>query len=244
MNEWFKDWFSSELYLSVYKHRDDADAKKIIDLIRAETNLQMGSKVLDAACGAGRHANYMQSLGYDVTGFDLSKTLLRYAVEEAKVSGLAKNYLCSDIRNVPLKTKYDLIVNLFTSFGYFETDEENFRFIETAYDLLNEQGFYVLDYLNEKYVKENLVESSEKKINEQKIIEKRMISGERVIKEIIIFDKGKEIPYLESVRLYSSEYLEKKFRDIGFKIKNIFGNYDGNSFDKNISPRLIFILQK
>jgi SAM-dependent methyltransferase len=244
MKDWYKEWFSSDLYLAVYRHRNEEDAKKIINLIKDTIQLQDSAKILDAACGAGRHANYLLSLGYDVSGFDLSRTLLKIAVEEAKEKGLSHKYICSDIRNTCFKSKFDLIVNLFTSFGYFETDEENFRFIYSAYKMLNEKGFYVLDYLNEVYVKDNLVGFSEKEILDKRLTERREIRGSRVYKEIILSDGENEEKYFESVQLYSREIIDEVFNKAGYRIKYIFGDYSGSVFNTKDSPRLILILQK
>lgn len=244
MKEWYKDWFSSELYLSVYSHRNDEEAEQLCRLILSTTQIKNGAKILDAACGAGRHSNYFSSLGFDVVGFDLSKTLLNVAVNSAKEKTLPANFFCSDIRNVPLKSKFELIVNLFTSFGYFETDEENFSFIKQAYSLLENGGFYILDYLNEKTLRENLVPQSEKSINGGKIIERREIAGNRVVKEINVFAGDEEIKFHESVRLYPKDDILKEAESLGFKLVKLFGDYAGCLFDENVSNRLIAVFQK
>ncbi len=244
INKWYKDWFSSELYLSVYQHRNDEDAKQLCHLILSSTNILHGSKILDAACGAGRHSNVFSELGFDVVGFDLSKTLLRIAVESSINKSLSAKFFCSDIRNVPLRAKFNLIVNLFTSFGYFNSDEENFRFIKQAYDLLDVGGFYVLDYLNEKVLRKNLVAESKKEITGGTIFEKREISNNRVVKEIKVLSNGEEIKFYESVALYSKEEILSFCSNIGFKCVNIFGDYTGNGFDESKSNRLILVMQK
>ena len=244
MKEWYKDWFSSELYLSVYSHRNDEEAVRLCRLILSSTQIKDGAKILDAACGAGRHSNYFSSLGFDVAGFDLSKTLLNVAVNSAKDKTLPANFFCSDIRNVPLKSKFELIVNLFTSFGYFETDEENFSFIQQAYSLLELGGYYVLDYLNEKTLRENLVPQSEKMINDGKIVERREIQSNRVVKEINVFSGDQEIKFHESVRLYTRDEILKEAKSIGFSVVRLFGDYTGTIFDENISNRLIAVFRK
>lgn len=244
MKEWYKDWFSSELYLSVYQHRNDEDAKQLCDLILRSTNLLEGAKILDAACGAGRHSNIFSGLGFDVVGFDLSKTLLQIAVQNSKQKILTSKFFCSDIRNVPLNAKFNLIVNLFTSFGYFTIDEENFRFIKQAYNLLDFGGYYVLDYFNEKVLRKNLVAESEKEINGGKIFERREILDNRVVKEIKVVSGSEEIKFFESVALYSKEEILAESGELGFKCNHIFGDYSGNAFDELESNRLILVMQK
>lgn len=244
MQNWFKDWFNSEDYLKVYNHRDSLDAQKLSDLILSSTNIPKTAKILDAACGYGRHAIYISSKGYNVVGFDLSKTLLTKAKEEALIQNVSLNLILADIREICFKTKFDLILNLFTSFGYFETDKENFSFIERAFEFLKDNGFYVLDYFNKSYLEKNLIEKSERIIDDMNVIEKRKIENDRVIKEIIIMKKKSTQKFMESVKLYDSQTLIKEFVRSGYKLYNLFGDYDGNNYDEKTSPRLILIFRK
>jgi 2-polyprenyl-3-methyl-5-hydroxy-6-metoxy-1,4-benzoquinol methylase len=244
MENWFKDWFSSDLYLSVYSHRNEEEAQQVCNLILESVKLDRGSYILDAACGAGRHSNYFSSLGYNVTGFDLSKTLLNVAKLQALQNNLATDFICVDIRNVFFKQKFNLIVNLFTSFGYFFNDEENFSFIKNSFDFLKPGGYYVLDYFNPKFVMNNLVAESRREISGVFLLEKRCIINNRVEKEIHITRDGIEQNFTESVALYSPEILIETISSFGFNLCNTFGDYEGNEFEENVSKRLILVFQK
>lgn len=242
MKNWYKEWFASDEYLRVYKHRDKSDAEKLFLLIEKNTNINNNSIALDAACGNGRHSKFLSNICKKVISFDLSKTLLGEAVRSFNSNNI--DYINCDIRFTPLKiNSFDIIVNLFTSFGYFESDEENFKFLLDSHYLLKENGFFVFDYLNKSYVLDNLVPNSEKQIDDKSIVEKRYIQNERVIKEILIRDNEKEQKFYESVRLYSSEEIIKLFKNLNFNIVSSFGDYDGSDFKKN-SPRIILICQK
>lgn len=242
--EWFYKWFSSEDYLNVYQHRNDEDAEKLINLILREINIKNNSCVLDAACGAGRHSILFAKKDFKVTGFDLSETLLNFAKAEAIKFGLNITFQKSDIRNFFIDTKFDLIVNLFTSFGYFSSDEENFAFIKNAFKMLNKGGFFVLDFFNKEFLIQNLVSDSQKKINGRTIIEYREISENRVIKKIQIKKESVINEYIESVRLYDKDEILNKFSDIGFSVSKIFGDYNGKKYDTKNSQRLIIIFTK
>lgn len=244
MSEWYKNWFSSEEYLQVYRHRNEQDAEYLLDLILNSTNLPAGSMVLDAACGAGRHSVALAQKGYNITAFDLSKSLLKIGKNNSRKLGLKIDFLCSDIRNVALAAKFNLIINLFTSFGYFDSDEENFQFLCNSKELLQNDGYFVLDYLNKNEVVDNLVPETRRNYKGKTYLEKRFISKGRVIKEIIINGNGEHNNYIESVRLYSYEEIITAFENSGFLIRNIFGNYKGSTFNKNNSERLIIIAQK
>ncbi|PID59278.1 MAG: hypothetical protein CR986_06625 [Ignavibacteriae bacterium] len=242
--EWFKDWFASEHYLDVYKHRNNADTERIINLILSNTKISKGAKILDAACGAGRHSIKFAKEGFDVTGFDLSQTLLNIAERNAKLNSTNIKFLNSDLRSFNTESKFDLIVNLFTSFGYFETDEENFAFIKTAYKLLQDSGYYILDYLNKNYVEHNLIKFTEKKVNGNKIEEHRSINNGRVEKKIIIKKNNVIKEFQESVKLYSYKELISEISKIGFKLGMVFGDYFGDYFEEKKSERCIIIFQK
>jgi len=244
MNEWYKDWFNSAEYLQVYKHRNEQDADKLLNLVFSNVKIKPESRVLDAACGAGRHSIKLAQKGYNVTGFDLSKTLLDVAAETAKEKNVEIEFVCSDIRKFYSDRKFSLIVNLFTSFGYFETDEDNFRFYENSFEMMNNAGFLVFDYFNSFYLKNNIVPKSVKTVGLLKITEKREISGNRVKKHILIEKDGNSKNFTESVKLYNANDILYKFKQIGFRNFKIFGNFKGDQFDEKKSERLIIICQR
>ncbi|NMB83429.1 MAG: class I SAM-dependent methyltransferase [Ignavibacteria bacterium] len=243
-NDWFKDWFSSEEYNIVYAHRDTNDAQKIIDLIISTLNLNTNHYLLDAPCGSGRHLQYLSSLGFNVVGFDLSLPFLIQAKNNIVKINSKPLLFRSDIRKVGLKKKFDSILNLFTSFGYFLDDEENFAFPKNAYDLLQTNGYFVLDYINRNFLTRNLLPYSFKEINGLKVEEKREIKSSRVIKSISITNAFETKRFYESVKLYPKDFILERFASFGYSLIRIFGDYDGNSFNEETSERLIMIFQK
>jgi len=244
MPEWFEEWFSSEEYLTVYKHRDDSDAGFLTELISSALKSKNISSVLDLACGAGRHSILLAQKGYSVTAVDLSENLLQLGRERSKLLGLDINFLTADLRNFKLDGQFDLVINLFTSFGYFITDEENFNIFTIAYKHLINNGYFVFDYFNSEYIRNNLNHYNVEVIDQYKIAQKRGIVDGRVIKEINITGPGRKKRYFESVKLYDSSVILRKFEETGFKIEQVFGNYYGEPFDENSSQRLIIIAKK
>jgi SAM-dependent methyltransferase len=238
--EWFKDWFASDYYQIVYKHRDNKDAQKLLELVINKLKIEKSCYILDAACGAGRHLSYLKEKGfYNLYGFDLSFPLLKLALQK----GLVNSIVNADIRTVPFKIKFDLILNIFTSFGYFEDDCNNFLFFKNYKNSLKQKGIIVFDYFNSNYVCNNLVLESDTKIDDITINEKRTIENNRVIKKINIGNNLNNLVFFESVKLYKPEFLSQKFEEIGLKIIGEFGNYNGDSFDKSCSERIILFLE-
>jgi 2-polyprenyl-3-methyl-5-hydroxy-6-metoxy-1,4-benzoquinol methylase len=244
MDNWYKDWFKSEYYLDVYRHRDDRDAVRLVNLISRSLKINPADKILDAACGAGRHSILLAEKGFNVTGFDLSLPLLKIADKRKNDKNLEIQFINADIRNICFNLQFDVIVNLFTSFGYFERDEENFSFMNNARKFLKPGGYFILDYFNGKKVIDSLVPLSERKLDDLIITEKRTYENNRVIKKISIEDNGNEYNFSESVRVYTLEEILNSLNPLGYKAIDIFGDYEGTRFDLSLSDRLIILFRR
>ncbi len=244
MNEWFKTWFNSEDYLTLYKHRDDEDAQRLIKLVFNNVDGHKLANVLDVACGAGRHSIIFAKKGLKVTAFDISKNLLKIGKERAGKDNLKVDFFCGDVRKVCLKKQFDIVINFFTSFGYFENDGDNFMLFSDAYDYLRKDGYFCFDYFNIEYLKNNLVPLTVSEEAGISITQKRKISGNRVIKEIMISSSEGSNKFYESVALYSRSRIETEMKNRGFIIGNEFGDYYGSYFNLNESPRLTIFAKK
>jgi len=244
MAEWFEEWFNTEEYLNVYRHRNDAEAEQLVNLILANIDLEQNADVIDLACGTGRHSILFAERGFNVTAVDLSEKLLSVARLNAESLGLQINFVTADLRNFCITSKFELAVNLFTSFGYFESDVENFSLFNDAFDLLKDDGYFVIDYFNANYIRKNLIPHSEDIINGKKIIQNRKILGDRVIKDIVVAKNGTRRNYRESVRMYSDSELKAGLEKSGLRIIETFGDFKGSRFDLNSSSRIIIISSK
>ena len=187
---WYKDWFNSENYLKVYSHRDESEAERLVNLITKHLELAPNSSVLDMACGAGRHAIAFAKMGFDVNAVDLSERLISEAKKEALVNGVKINFVLSDILDYNPIKHFDLVVNLFTSIGYFDSDEENYAVVQKAYNLLKQRGYFILDYFNKNYLLKNLIPTTVFSENGIRIIQNRLVEGTRIVKKIKIEKNG------------------------------------------------------
>ncbi len=244
MSQWYEEWFNTEEYLNVYRHRNEIDAQKLIDLILQNISLPENSNVLDMACGAGRHSISLAQKGFKVTAVDLSENLLAVARSTAKDFGLKIEFIRTDLRKFSSEKRFKLALNLFTSIGYFNDDKENNKIFEIVFFHLSAGGFFALDYLNKNFIEKNLIPQSEDEIENGKIIQKRSIEGNRVVKKITIQRNGSIKHYMESVRMFHINELLETLERTGFKKLKLFGDFYGNNFDIENSPRIILILQK
>jgi len=244
MKEWFNDWFNSSEYLEVYKHRNEKDAENHIKFVLSNIKLERKSKILDMACGAGRHSIILAKQGFNVTGIDLSENLLSEAKKNASEEKLTIKFIKSDIREFNTEDRFNLILNLFTSFGYFNKEEDNFLVLQKAFEFLEKSGFFILDFFNKNYLLKNLIPLTEEIQEDKKIIQKRFIRKGRVEKTIEIFTNEDKKEFSESVKLYSNQELVNMLLEIGFEIVSLFGDFDGSVFDIDNSPRFIAICKK
>ena len=158
-NEWFGEWFDSPYYHILYQHRDHTEAKHFIDNLAEHLHFSAEDLILDLACGKGRHSIYLNELGYDVVGIDLSAQNIAFANQFAN-SRL--HFLERDMRKDFNCGPFDFVLNLFTSFGYFDTSEENMLAINNIKNALKPGGFLVLDFLNPYIVVNELIAQEHK----------------------------------------------------------------------------------
>jgi len=241
---WYKDWFNSENYLKVYRHRNESEAERLVELIVKSLGSKSDSKILDMASGSGRHAIIFAKRGFDVTAVDLSQRLLSEAKEIAGQNDVKIDFVLSNILDFETTKRFNLVLNLFTSIGYFDNDEDNFRVVLKAYDLLIDGGYFVLDYFNINYLLKNLIPTSVFSENGLRITQNRSIQGTRVVKNITIENGSSVEEFYESVRLYNYDEMMAYLKKAGFTIFQEYGDYNGNNFNKESSPRLIIFAKK
>jgi SAM-dependent methyltransferase len=236
--DWFEEWFGED-YLRIYQHRDELEAEHAIELIAANLPGRQIDAVLDLGCGAGRHTRVLFERWWTV-GLDLSLALLRVARRESPDAP----YVRADMRDLPFAGEsFDLVVNLFTSFGYFEDDREHARVLSCVRHAMRPGATFVIDFLNATQVRRELVPYDERVENGITIEQRREITADDrfVQKTITLRDKGKE--YMERVRLLSATDLERMLGDAGFTIERLFGDYGGGDWTAE-SPRTILFASR
>lgn len=236
---WYTSWFDTPYYHILYKDRDHTEAKKFMDNLTGYLNLEAGEKILDLACGKGRHSIYLNKLGYNVTGVDLSKNSIEYASQfENETLKFRVHDMCK-----PYSEKFSAVFNLFTSFGYFDKEEDNLNTIKAISSDLNEKGFGVIDFMNVDYILENLIPEEIKKVDNIKFDIKRYLKDGYIFKEIRFRDKEEDFFFTERVKSISLHDFEDYFKKSEIDLLDIFGNYQLEKFNKNTSPRLILIFK-
>ncbi len=236
---WYASWFDTPYYHILYKDRSHTEARGFMDNLTRYLSLEKGEKILDLACGKGRHSIYLNELGYDVTGVDLSKNSIDYASQfENDTLKFKVHDMCR-----PYSEKFSAVFNLFTSFGYFDKEEDNLKTIKAIKSDLNERGFGVIDFMNVDYVIQNLVAEETKKINKIKFNIKRYVQDGYIFKEIRFRDNNEDFFFTERVKIITLADFEQYFRQADIDLLDIFGDYRLQKFNKNTSQRLILIFK-
>jgi cyclopropane fatty-acyl-phospholipid synthase-like methyltransferase len=239
-NEWFATWFDSPYYHVLYQNRDDQEAHFFIERLCDYLNIPKGSKLLDLACGAGRHSRVLHSLGYDVTGVDLSPNSICQAKEHI-TEGL--RFYVHDMRE-PLPECFDAVMNLFTSFGYFDSVSDNARVLTSVYNALNDGGVLVIDFMNAEKVIREL--KTRQEINRDGILFhiKKEVSNGKIVKTIAFEAEGQSYFYQEKVQALDLMDFQQLLGNAGFALLHTFGNYALEAFNPVQSDRLILICKK
>jgi len=237
--DWFVSWFNSNYYHILYKNRNYTEAQDFMKILSSFLKFKKTDFLLDLACGKGRHSIYLNSLGFNVIGADLSKNSIKYAkLFENKTLKFVEH----DMRN-PFETKFNVILNLFTSFGFFENDAEDIKILQNIKNGLKPNGIAVIDFMNAKKVVSNLVFKEVKKINAIEFHITRYIKNEFIIKEINFEADGKQHTYFEKVKCLDLSKIKLYVNTVGFTIKHTFGNYFLEKFNDETSDRLILVLE-
>ncbi|HUH25272.1 MAG TPA: class I SAM-dependent methyltransferase [Flavobacterium sp.] len=238
-NTWYTNWFDTPFYHILYKDRDYAEAHLFINNITDYLNLPENAKVLDLACGRGRHAIYLNKLGYDVTGADLSKNSIEFAKE---FENDTLHFEVKDMRE-PMNEKFDAIFNLFTSFGYFPNDEDNLTALKAIHNSLNDYGFAVLDFMNVVKVIENLVPEEVKEVDGITFHIKRWTSDGHIFKNIRFEHENEAYDFTERVKALTLQDFEQMMETAGIYLLDTFGDYKLRKFYPSESDRLIMIFK-
>lgn len=241
MKDWFVEWFDTSFYHKLYKNRNDAEAQFFIDNLEKKCNFHKKHRFLDLACGKGRHSIYLHSKGYDVVGLDLSPNNIQEA-QLSSESGLS--FSVHDMRNTFEPNSFDFVLNLFTSFGYFEEEDENFRVIQSVAENLKPKGKLILDYMNSTKAVKNLQNHYGKHIDDIHFTITKNIENGFIVKNIDFDFEQKHYHFQERVKALEFDEFQAFFKQAGLRCLNTYGNYALDIFDLETSDRMIFVVEK
>jgi len=241
MKNWFDTWFNTSYYHLLYKDRNTDEAEFFLKNLLTYLTPNKQTKFLDVACGKGRHAIFINKMGYHIEGIDLSKDSIQYANQFANDS---LNFNIHDMRSCYKNNEFDIVMNVFTSFGYFDDPIDNLKAIQSMSDNLKNGGKIVLDFMNAKKVINELVTREQKSVEHINFNIERSVKNGYIIKDIRFSDKQKEFHFQEKVEALTLSDFKDLFEKSGLNIINLWGDYSLNDFNALQSQRLIILAQK
>ncbi len=240
--EWFGEWFDSPFYHILYKDRDNKEAHDFMDKLSLYFNFSENQRILDLACGKGRHAIYLNKKGFQVTGVDLAESNIEYASQYANDK---LDFYIHDMREVFAYNQFDYILNLFTSFGYFDNVDEHFQVVSGASKALKKGGKLIIDFLNPYKVINRMVPEEIKTIDGITFhITKELSKDKHILKHIKFFSGGKHYAYQEKVKAIRRVEFLNFFEKAGLKCDLIWGDYNLAPYNKESADRMIFLAEK
>jgi SAM-dependent methyltransferase len=241
---WYRRAFG-EYYSRVYSHRSDEEAARALRLLAGHLDID-GLRVLDVACGNGRHLRALGTRPAIALGIDLSPELLDEA--DGLRADLGYFLVRGDMRRLPVASgSFDLVLSMFTSFGYFPRERENREAAWEMARVLAGGGHLLLDYLNYSTAVRNLTPSSERTSGDLRIRERRALvdGGRRLTKDVRILRGGRAVEsYRESLILYRPSELDELLGTVGLWPVARWGSEEGGAFDGERSPRYIVLVRR
>jgi SAM-dependent methyltransferase len=239
--EWFSEWFDSPYYHILYKNRDEREAEFFLRNLVNRLSLVHEQKLIDLACGKGRHSIYLNSLGFDVMGVDLAVQ----SIVAAKVSENSRlHFEVQDLRHLPYQGMFDVALNLFTSFGYFDSDDTNQNVMRQINQILKPNGLLVIDFMNVDCVLDSLVPFEQKVVDDIQFSIYKEVKNGILLKRIEFNHNGKTYSFIEEVQVLRLADFERLFDIAGFNKVAVYGNYNLDEFDVKDADRLIIVGRK
>jgi SAM-dependent methyltransferase len=256
---WYANWFDTHYYHILYKNRDYGEAAQFMKSLTTALQLPSESHILDLACGRGRHSMFLNRLGYRVTGVDLSENSIAFAKAELPqassrdtptdfpelppVDTSRINFHVHDMTQ-PMDQTFDAVFNLFTSFGYFDNEEDHLRTIKALAKNLKPGACGVIDFMNVPFVASNLVADNEKTEQGITFKQSRRLENGYIYKEIHFTDEETDYHFTERVKALLIKDFQSYFNAAGLELKDIYGSYKLEDFHPQQSERLIMVVRK
>jgi SAM-dependent methyltransferase len=227
-SEWWRSWFGPG-YLALYDQFLAERTPVEIDQLEALLAIGPPRRILDLPCGQGRHAIELASRGYDVTGVDLSPFMLKVAEERARAAGVRARWLAGDMRAPIAGEKFDVVLNLFTSLGYFADAADDRRVVSAAAAMLVPEGRFVLEMINGERVMARFQEREWFTVGQTAVVEQRSLdrSARRMVVERTVTTPSETEVNLHAIRLYSGRDVTAILKEAGFGRVDLYGDWSG-----------------
>jgi SAM-dependent methyltransferase len=227
-SDWWRSWFGPG-YLALYDEYLAERTPIEVDQLERLLGLEPPLRILDLPCGQGRHAIELTRRGYDVTGVDLSPFMLKVAEERARTEGVRVHWLTGDMREPIAGERFDLVLNLFTSLGYFADEADDRKAVSAAAAMLVPGGRFVLEVINGQRVMTQFQEREWFTVGKTAVVERRSLdpAAKRMVVERTVSTPSETEVNLHAIRLYDGREVDAMLRAAGFNRVDLYGDWGG-----------------
>lgn len=247
-SSWYVDFFRGD-YLNVYAHTFTRErAEKEAGFVASVLALKPGARVLDLCCGQGRHSVELAKRGFQVTGLDLNSEYLEFAQRAAADATVTLETVAGDMRKIPFENHFDAVVNMFSSFGYLETEAEDLKVLESVSKALHSGGQLLLDMLNREWAVDNYIQNDwHKGADGTLYVERRdldLATSRMHVHFIVVGPDGSRRESIgHIIRLYTLTETVRLLQRVGLTMTGVFGGFDNEAYSIG-SRRMIIVARK
>jgi SAM-dependent methyltransferase len=241
-SDWWRTWFGPS-YLALYDETLRERTPVEIDRLEALLTLRPPLRILDLPCGQGRHAIELARRGYEVTGMDISPFMIEVASERAKAIDVKVRWLTGDMRTPIPGARFDLVLNLFTSFGYFADEADDHHVLEAAVSMLRPGGRFVLEVINGERIMAEFEERGWFTVGSSAVMETRRLdrSSHQMVVERTVSTPPETETSVHSLRLYTGVQIEGVMRKAGFRRLDLYGDWSGEPLQRDRSIAIVAV---
>jgi SAM-dependent methyltransferase len=241
---WWQKFFDQN-YLRIYEELEKRTSREVDSILRM-TNLKSKARILDLCCGYGRHSIELAQKGFVVTGYDLSDFFLEKAEKDAAAAGLKIEFVKGDMRKLPFENEFDAVVNVFTSFGYFDNERDDLKVLKGVCRSLKKDGLFFLDLKNREQLMRGFQRRTWRPDKDFIMLEDNffdLFTSRWESTRTLIFENGKRTEHSFSLRLFSFAEMLSLLNRAGFVLESVYGDFDFSEYSLD-SPRMILVSRK
>ena len=250
MRPWYEEFFDED-YVAYHLEGDLWRPERTqleCDFVVKALEPAEGARILDLCCGQGRHAIELAKRGFEVTGADLSEHLLGIARKAAEEAGVSVRLVQCDMRELPLESEFDVVVNMFTAFGYFESDEENDKVLRAVHKALRPGGRFLLDLPNRDVFVQMIPDGQRRWFEHERclVLEEHtwdMERGRLRLDRMIVEPDGKRRRKSFDLREYTQSEIVEMLARAGLKWERTYGDTEMGEFGPE-SRRMLVVARR
>lgn len=241
--QWWEDIYNRQIYFDLYEEADTRLAEKEVQQVVTLLHPPDQASILDLCCGYGRHSMQLAQRGFQVTGVDISEKQIQHAREVASKAHTQLDFHVADARKLNFQGAFDLVLNMFVSFGFFKEENENKEMLQGVFRALKPGGKLLLDFWNREKEIRDFKPIACEKIKDVIILKEwrfDALAGRLHWKNTVIFPDGKRESWNHSIRAYTVAELKALVEEVGLKFEAVFGSLAGEEYTID-SPAAIII---